>query len=242
MSWLAPLVADAAAAPDGIWTWIVQEFPRLFTELDKFLLELAQAVGGWTYAVLFAIVFAETGLVVTPFLPGDSLLFAAGALCAVPELELSLPLMASLLFVAAVLGDAVNYHIGRWIGPPAFSGRIRLLNPAHLERTRAFFERHGGKAVVLARFVPIVRTFAPFVAGVGTMQYRRFAFYNVFGALLWIGLFMLAGWGFGNLPWVKRNFSKVILGIIVLSVLPIVWEWWKHRTEARKAAAVRPHA
>jgi membrane-associated protein len=239
MSCLAPLLADAAAAPDGVWAWIVQEFPRLFTELDTFLLELAQAVGGWTYAVLFAIVFAETGLVITPFLPGDSLLFAAGALCAVPELELSLPLMAGLLFVAAVLGDAVNYHIGRWIGPPAFSGRIRLLHPAHLERTRAFFERHGGKAVVLARFVPIVRTFAPFVAGVGTMQYRRFAFYNVFGALLWIGLFMLAGWGFGNLPWVKSNFSKVILGIIVLSVLPIVWEWWKHRTEARKAAAGR---
>jgi membrane-associated protein len=237
MLWAAPLLADAATAPDDVWAWIVQEFPRLFTELDKFLLELAQAVGGWTYAVLFAIVFAETGLVITPFLPGDSLLFAAGALCAVPELQLSLPLMAGLLFVAAVLGDAVNYHIGRWIGPPAFSGRIRLLNPAHLERTRAFFERHGGKAVVLARFVPIVRTFAPFVAGVGTMRYRRFAFYNVFGAVLWIGLFMLAGWGFGNLPWVKRNFSKVILGIIVLSVLPIVWEWWKHRTEVRKAAA-----
>ncbi|NBX25092.1 MAG: DedA family protein [Planctomycetes bacterium] len=196
---------------------------------------MAQAVGGWTYAVLFAIVFAETGLVVTPFLPGDSLLFAAGALCAVPELELSLPLMAGLLFVAAVLGDAVNYHIGRWIGPPAFSGRFRLLNPAHLERTRAFFERHGGKAVVLARFVPIVRTFAPFVAGVGTMRYRRFALYNVLGALVWIGLFMLAGWGFGNLPWVKRNFSKVILGIIVLSVMPIVWEWWRHRAESRRS-------
>ncbi|MGA1265812.1 MAG: VTT domain-containing protein, partial [Phycisphaerales bacterium] len=149
MLWAAPLLADAATAPDDVWAWIVQEFPRLFTELDKFLLELAQAVGGWTYAVLFAIVFAETGLVITPFLPGDSLLFAAGALCAVPELQLSLPLMAGLLFVAAVLGDAVNYHIGRWIGPPAFSGRIRLLNPAHLERTRAFFERHGGKAVVL---------------------------------------------------------------------------------------------
>jgi membrane-associated protein len=235
--WLLSTLAHAAPASEGTWAWITREFPRLFTELDAFLLEMAQAVGGWTYAVLFAIVFAETGLVVTPFLPGDSLLFAAGALCAVPELELSLPLMACLLFVAAVLGDAVNYHIGRWIGPPAFSGRLRLLNPAHLDRTRAFFERHGGKAVVLARFVPIVRTFAPFVAGVGTMTYRRFAFYNVLGALVWIGLFMLAGWGFGNLPWVKRNFSKVILGIIVLSVMPIVWEWWRHRTQARSTRA-----
>ena len=235
--WLLSTLAQAAPASEGTWAWITREFPRLFTELDAFLLEMAQAVGAWTYAVLFAIVFAETGLVVTPFLPGDSLLFAAGALCAVPELKLSLPLMACLLFVAAVLGDAVNYHIGRWIGPPAFSGRFRLLNPAHLERTRAFFERHGGKAVVLARFVPIVRTFAPFVAGVGTMTYRRFAFYNVLGALVWIGLFMLAGWGFGNLPWVKRNFSKVILGIIVLSVMPIVWEWWRHRTQARSTRA-----
>jgi membrane-associated protein len=233
---LVLLFADAAA-PAGWWPWVQQEFPRLFTQLDGFLLDLAKTVGPWTYAVLFGIVFCETGLVVTPFLPGDSLLFAAGALCAVPELELHVGLMGLLLFVAAVLGDAVNYHVGRWIGPPAFSGRFRLLNPAHLERTRVFFERHGGKAVVLARFVPIVRTFAPFVAGVGTMRYGRFAFYNVLGAVLWVGLFLAAGWTFGNLPWVKANFSKVILAIIVVSVLPIVWEWWKHRAEARGATA-----
>ena len=235
------LLADASGPAAGWWPWVQQEFPRLFTQLDGFLLDLAKTVGPWTYVVLFGIVFCETGLVVTPFLPGDSLLFAAGALCAVPELELHPGLMGLLLFVAAVTGDAANYHLGRWIGPPAFSGRFRLLNPAHLERTRAFFDRHGGKAVVLARFVPIVRTFAPFVAGVGTMRYGRFAFYNVLGAALWVGLFLAAGWAFGNLPWVKANFSKVILAIIVVSVLPIVWEWWKHRSESRKARASGVH-
>ncbi|MBM4007397.1 MAG: DedA family protein [Planctomycetes bacterium] len=229
------LLAKAAGADP--WSWVVREFPRLFTQLDGFLLDLAKAVGSWTYAVLFAIVFCETGLVVTPFLPGDSLLFAAGALCAVPELGLRVDGMAVLLFIAAVLGDAVNYHIGRWIGPPAFTGRFRFLNPAHLQKTREFFERHGGKAVVLARFVPIVRTFAPFVAGVGTMSYRRFFLYNVVGAIVWVGLFLAAGYLFGNLPFVKRNFSKVILAIIVVSVLPIVWEWWKHRRVSHKAHA-----
>jgi membrane-associated protein len=234
---LPMLLAQAADAGADPWSWVVREFPRLFTQLDGFLLDLAKAVGGWTYAVLFAIVFCETGLVVTPFLPGDSLLFAAGALCAVPELGLRVDGMAVLLFIAAVLGDAVNYHIGRWIGPPAFTGRFRFLNPAHLQKTREFFERHGGKAVVLARFVPIVRTFAPFVAGVGTMSYRRFFLYNVVGALVWVGLFLAAGYLFGNLPFVKRNFSKVILAIIVVSVLPIVWEWWKHRRASAKAQA-----
>jgi membrane-associated protein len=232
---LPMLLAQAADAGSDPWSWVVREFPRLFTQLDGFLLDLAKAVGGWTYAVLFAIVFCETGLVVTPFLPGDSLLFAAGALCAVPDLGLRVEGMAALLFVAAVLGDALNYHVGRWIGPPAFSGRFRFLNPAHLQKTREFFERHGGKAVVLARFVPIVRTFAPFVAGVGTMSYRRFFLYNVAGAVVWVGLFLAAGYLFGNLPFVKRNFSKVILAIIVVSVLPIVWEWWKHRRESAKA-------
>ena len=226
-------LADAAATNDGWWAWAQHELPRLFTQLDGFLLDLAKGVGPWTYAVLFAIVFCETGLVVTPFLPGDSLLFAAGALCATSELGLRLDLMAALLFIAAVLGDAVNYHIGRWIGPAAFSGKLPLLNATHLRKTEAFFERHGGKAVVLARFVPIIRTFAPFVAGVGTMRYRRFLAYNVAGALLWVGLFLVAGWAFGNMPWVKANFSKVILGIIVLSIMPIAWEWWKLRREAR---------
>jgi len=198
------------------------EFLRLFTELDAALAEIIQRHGQWTYLILFAIVFAETGLVVTPFLPGDSLLFAAGALAA--QGGLSVPLMMALLFVAAVIGDAVNYHIGKWIGPPAFSGRYRFLKKAHLEKTQRFFEKHGGKAIIYARFVPIVRTFAPFVAGVGTMSYGRFLAFNVIGAIIWVVGFVGAGAIFGNIPWVKDNFSKVILGIIVLSVMPIAWE------------------
>ena len=198
------------------------EFLRLFTELDAALAEIIQRHGQWTYLILFAFVFAETGLVVTPFLPGDSLLFAAGALAA--QGGLSVPLMMALLFVAAVIGDAVNYHIGKWIGPPAFSGRYRFLKKAHLEKTQRFFEKHGGKAIIYARFVPIVRTFAPFVAGVGTMSYGRFLAFNVIGAFIWVVGFVGAGAVFGNIPWVKDNFSKVILGIIVLSVMPIAWE------------------
>lgn len=203
-------------------TELWHEFLRLFTELDAALAEIIQRHGQWTYLILFAIVFAETGLVVTPFLPGDSLLFAAGALAA--QGGLSVPLMMVLLFVAAVIGDAVNYHVGKWIGPPAFSGKYRFLKKAHLEKTQRFFEKHGGKAIIYARFVPIVRTFAPFVAGVGTMSYGRFLAFNVIGAVLWVVGFVGAGALFGNIPWVKANFSKVILGIIVLSVMPIAWE------------------
>lgn len=209
------------------------EFLRLFTELDRALADIVRDYGAWTYAVLFAIVFLETGVVVTPFLPGDSLLFAAGAICGIGDLNVWA--LGALLFVAAVLGDTVNYHIGKYIGPSAFSGRFRWLKREHLVRTERFFEKHGGKAIVLARFVPIIRTFAPFVAGVGTMNYPRFLAYNVFGAFLWIFLFMGAGYLFGNLPLVKNNFSKVILLIIVLSVLPIVYEWWKARRESRAA-------
>ena len=198
------------------------EFLRLFTELDAALAEIIQRHGQWTYLILFAIVFAETGLVVTPFLPGDSLLFAAGALAA--QGGLSVPLMMLLLFIAAVLGDALNYHIGKAIGPPAFSGKYRFLKKAHLEKTQRFFEKHGGKAIIYARVVPIVRTFAPFVAGVGTMNYGRFLAFNVIGAFVWVVGLVGAGAFFGNIPWVKDNFSKVILGIIVLSVMPIAWE------------------
>ena len=230
------LLADPVPASEGLWTWLVHEGPRLFTQLDGFLRDLALAFGGWTYVVLVAIVFCETGLVVTPFLPGDSLLFAAGAVCAMEGSTLDVRLMAVLLFGAALLGDNLNYRLGRMIGPRAFSGRIRLLNPAHLEKTRGFFARHGGKAVVLARFVPIVRTFAPFVAGVGAMPYRRFLGFSVLGAFLWVALFLSAGWGFGNLPWVKSNFSKVILAIILLSLMPIAIEWWKHRRATRSRA------
>ena len=211
------------------------EFLRLFTELDAALAEIIQRHGQWTYLILFAIVFAETGLVVTPFLPGDSLLFAAGALAA--QGGLSVPLMMALLFVAAVVGDAVNYHLGRWIGPPAFSGKYRFLRRSHLEKTQRFFEKHGGKAIIYARFVPIVRTFAPFVAGVGTMSYGRFLAFNVIGALVWVVGFVGAGALFGNIPWVKANFSKVILGIIVLSVMPIAWEAFAAWRAARRSGS-----
>ena len=216
------------------------EFLRLFTELDVALAEIIARHGVWTYAILFAIVFAETGLVVTPFLPGDSLLFAAGALAA--QGGLSIPLMMVLLFVAAVLGDALNYHIGKAIGPPAFSGRYRFLKKGHLEKTRRFFEKHGGKAIIYARFVPIVRTFAPFVAGVGTMNYGRFLAFNVIGAFIWVVGFVGAGALFGNIPIVKNNFSKVILLIIIVSVLPIAWEAYAAWREARreKARATQP--
>ncbi|MDP9144175.1 MAG: DedA family protein [Actinomycetota bacterium] len=204
---------------------LLRQFVDYFLHLDRHLTELVTQYGTWTYAILFAIIFAETGLVVLPLLPGDSLLFAAGALAALGALD---PwFLGGLLIVAAILGDTVNYHVGKWIGPRAFSGEIRWLRKDYLDRTHAFFERHGGKTIILARFVPIVRTFAPFVAGVGTMTYRSFIVYNVVGAVAWVGLFVPLGYFFGNIPAVKRNFSLVILGIIFLSVLPIVIEFYK---------------
>ncbi len=204
---------------------LLRQFVDYFIHLDRHLTELVTQYGTWTYGILFAIVFAETGLVVLPLLPGDSLLFAAGALSALGALD---PwFLSGLLIAAAILGDTVNYHVGKWIGPRAFSGEIRWLRKDYLDRTHAFFERHGGKTIILARFVPIVRTFAPFVAGVGTMTYRQFILYNVVGAVAWVGLFVPLGYFFGNIPAVKRNFSLVILGIIFLSVLPIIIEFYK---------------
>ena len=200
--------------------------------VDDHLAELLKQYGTAFYWILFAIVFVETGVVVMPFLPGDSLLFAAGALAV--QAGLSVPLIMVMLFIAAVLGDTVNYHIGKFIGPAAFSGKYRFLKQAHLVKTQKFFETHGGKAIGYARFVPIVRTFAPFVAGVGTMSYGRFLWFNVFGAFVWVVGFVGAGALFGNLPFIKDNFSKVILVIIVVSVLPIFIEWWKARREAKR--------
>jgi membrane-associated protein len=214
-------------------------------QLRENLAQIVQTLGGpATTGMLALIVFAETGLVVTPFLPGDSLLFAAGAVCATVasvaadqgvEPPIGPVTLGIALFIAAVAGDAVNYHVGRAIGPVAFSGRFRWLRKEHLDKTHAFFERHGGRAVVLARFVPIVRTFAPFVAGIGAMTYPRFLFYNVFGALIWVGGLLGLGWWLGGLEWVQRHFSKVVLAIIVLSVMPLAWEWWK-ALAARRAA------
>jgi membrane-associated protein len=205
--------------------------------LDVHLTSGAAALGPWFYAVLFLILFAETGLIVTPFLPGDSLLFAVGALTATPGSTLSLPLLAVLLVVAAVVGDAVNYAAGRAIGPRIFKRDDSWwLNKKHLHRAQEFYERYGGKAIFLSRFVPIVRTFAPFVAGIGQMSYRRFAAWNVAGGFLWVVTFLYAGSFFGNQPVVKRNFHLVIVAIIVISVIPIAVEWLRARRGKPQAA------
>ena len=194
----------------------------LFLHLDQHLSRVIADYGVWTHLILFLIVFAETGLVVTPFLPGDSLLFAAGTFAALGSLDLWLVVV--LLIAAAILGDTVNYWVGAWVGPRAFSGNVKLLRKDYLDRTHAFYEKHGGKTIILARFVPIIRTFAPFVAGVGAMSYSKFIAYNVVGAVLWVGLFVPAGYFFGNIPAVRKNFTLVILAIIVLSVVPIMLE------------------
>jgi len=209
----------------------------IFLHLDAHLNDWAALLGVWLYLVLFVIVFCETGLVVTPFLPGDSLLFAVGALASIPGSPLSLPLIILLLCVAAVLGDAVNYTIGYRVGPRVFtSEESRWLNKAHLDRTHAFYEKYGGKTIILARFMPIVRTFAPFVAGIGRMGYARFALFNVVGGIAWVLMFVLGGYGFGEVPVVKRNFHVVILGIIIVSVMPPVIEYLRARRQARLAA------
>jgi membrane-associated protein len=204
----------------------------IFLHLDKHLNDWAAALGAGLYGILFLIVFCETGLVVTPFLPGDSLLFAVGALCAIEGSPISLPLIIALLFAAAVLGDAVNYAIGRRLGAAVFQSEGSLLfNKKHLMRTQRFYEKHGGKTIILARFMPVIRTFAPFVAGVGEMRYPRFFTFNVVGAGAWVVSFSLLGYLFGNVPAVKRNFTFVILAIIILSVLPGVLEFIRARRE-----------
>jgi membrane-associated protein len=198
-----------------------------FLHLDQHLSQVISQYGGWTHLILFAIVFCETGLVITPFLPGDSLLFAAGTFAALGALDVRLIVL--LLIVAAILGDTVNYWVGAYIGPRAFSGNVRFLRREYLDRTHAFYEKHGGKTIILARFVPIIRTFAPFVAGVGAMSYPKFLTYNVVGAVLWVGLFVLGGYYFGNIRTVRENFTLVILAIIAISVLPIMFEAFRAR-------------
>jgi len=200
--------------------WLID----LILHLDAHLVELLRDYGFWIYLILFAIVFAETGFVITPFLPGDSLLFAAGALAAVDSSgTLSAPLLCLVLTAAAVTGNTTNYHIGKWIGPPAFSGKYRFLKVEYLRRTEAFFNRHGAMTIVLSRFVPIIRTCAPFVAGIGSMPYGRFQAYNLGGGLAWVLAFTWAGFFFGNIPIIKENFGLVTIGIIVVSLWPVVW-------------------
>jgi len=204
---------------------LVRQLVDVFLHLDKHLAEVIRDYGAWTNAILFLIVFCETGLVVTPFLPGDSLLFAAGTFAALGDLNVFL--VFGLLAVAAILGDSVNYWVGARIGPRAFSGNVRFLKQEYLRKTHTFYEKHGKSTIILARFVPIIRTFAPFVAGVGSMSYGAFLAYNVIGGVLWVALFVFSGFFFGNIPAVRRTFSLVILAIVVLSVLPILWEAWK---------------
>ena len=213
------------------------QFIDLFLHVDRYLLDLSATYGPWIYAILFVVVFIETGLVIWPFLPGDSLLFTAGAVAATGALDVRLTFL--LLVVAAVSGDAVNYALGRAVGTRVIHLSAtdkrwgRWVNPQHIARAREFFERHGGKAVVMARFVPIVRTFVPFVAGAAEMRYPSFALYNVSGGIVWVGLCIGAGYLFGNVPFVKENFSLVALGIVGVSVLPMAFEYLRYRVSLR---------
>lgn len=205
----------------------------LFLHLDEHLANIISQYGTWTYAILFAVIFLETGVVVTPFLPGDSLLFAAGTFAALGSLNVYL--LAGLLMVAAILGDTVNYSIGHYLGERAYN--IKFLKKEYFDKTHAFFEKHGGKTIFLARFVPIVRTFAPFVAGIGKMSYGYFITYNFVGGVVWVLLFTFAGYFFGNIPFVRANFEFVIIAIILISLLPMIVEWWKARRESKREKA-----
>lgn len=211
--------------------------------VDKHLVELMEAIGaGWLYVVLFAIVFCETGLIVLPFLPGDSLLFAVGALCAIPESPLQLWVLLPLLSLAAIVGDAVNYWVGYQVGPRVFKSETsRWFNRDHLLKAQSFYEKYGAKTVIIARFIPIVRTFAPFVAGIGKMNFAKFWFYNVIGGVAWVCIFLIAGYLLGRMEFIQKNFFMVTIGIIFVSVLPIAWEWFSARRQNRsKSTATTP--
>ncbi len=212
----------------------ILKFVTFILHVDVYLENIISQYGGWTYGLLFFVIFMETGFVVTPFLPGDSLVFAAATFAARGALN---PwLLFALLTGAAIAGDTANYWIGHAIGARAYSGEIKWIKKEYMERTHAFFEKHGGKTIFLARFVPIVRTFAPFVAGVGEMSYGYFISWNVIGGTTWVALFTLAGYFFGNIPFVQKNFELVIIAIVLISVLPAIVEWWKARREKKAAA------
>lgn len=216
---------------------LLRQFIDFFLHIDDKLLMIADQYGPLTYAILFLIIFCETGLVVTPFLPGDSLLFAVGALAARADSPLNVFFIFALLTVAAILGDTVNYFIGHFFGQKVLALNLPFVKPEYITRTNHFYEKHGGKTIILARFVPIVRTFAPFVAGVGNMNYSRFLLFNVVGGVIWVILFVFAGYLFGNIPFIQDNFEWVAVVIVLLSVLPIVYEWLKDRRERASAVA-----
>ncbi len=218
---------------------LLRQFVDFFLHIDEHLTVIMQQYGTLTYAILFAIIFCETGLVVTPFLPGDSLLFAVGALAAPADSPLNIALCFALLGIAAIVGDTVNYAIGAFVGNKLLKMNLPFVKGEYIDRTNAFYEKHGGKAIILARFVPIVRTFAPFVAGIGKMNYARFAMFNIVGGLVWVGLFLAAGYLFGNIPFVQKNFELVAVAIVLVSLLPIAYEWMqsrRHRTVSASGA------
>ncbi len=214
---------------------ILASLVDVFLHLDKYLADIIQQYGTLTYVILFLVIFCETGLVVTPFLPGDSLIFAAGTFAAIAASHLNIGLLFVVMAIAAVLGDACNYWIGSKLGNKAERGELRLIKKEYLEKTHKFFKKHGGKTIFLARFVPIVRTFAPFVAGAGKMSYRYFLSYNIFGGIFWVGIFLALGYFFGNIPFVKDNFEFVIIVIILISILPAVIEWIRHKKSSKAA-------
>ncbi len=210
---------------------VIEWFLNFVLHMDEQLPIIIKSIGGWTYLALFAVIFIETGVVIMPFLPGDSLLFAAGAVSANEQTGLNVMMLWALLAVAAVAGDTANYWIGHSLGPKVFTTESRWFKREHLERTQRFYEKHGGKTILLARFVPIVRTFAPFVAGIGKMRYGYFISYNVFGGILWTAIFLFAGYFFGQLPFVQHNFELIVIAIVLVSVIPAVVEYIKARNE-----------
>ena len=213
---------------------LIQTLIDFVLHIDEHLVEIVNTYQTWTYLVLFLIIFAETGFVITPFLPGDSLLFAAGAIIAKPETDLNIVFMCFLLIAAGFLGDLVNYHIGQYIGPKAFSGKVKFLKKEYLDKTQTFYDKHGGKTIIYARFIPIVRTFAPFIAGIGTMSYRRFGSYNIIGAILWVASFLFLGYFFGSQPFVQENFPLVVFAIIILSIVPPLIEVFRSKSKVTK--------
>jgi membrane-associated protein len=222
----------------GVGMEFIGKLVDIVLHLNNYLNEYAGVLGPWIYLLLFAVIFCETGLVVTPFLPGDSLLFAVGALAASGDSPLSIPVLLVLLIVAAITGDAVNYYLGFRIGPKVFKyENSRLFNKKHLLRTQEFYEKYGGKTIILARFIPIIRTFAPFVAGIGKMEYRRFAVYNITGGIAWVSLFLLGGYFLGSFEWVKNGFHVIIVAIILISITPPIIEFYLARRRRRAADA-----